>query len=266
MEQKMKTRNKIIILTIILLTIGLFYLYIATNGSSIYDEGIELTRFSDNEFQKYVKVEGSIENVNVIKLTDEELEKVPVIKDLIEKSLREEFPLNSVGILDSTLDEIKHNHNYVAQKYAAKYNKNADSYFSTKLPDKSQLEKFPDSYWHEYEGRFFKYGEKYYSFYDNNLLVNYGDPHRIEVGVLKHDLTPDRFYVELTDDDWKHIPKVKEAMDKIGTLQEDIRVQTGLPKSELIKYRAWVDDSRGMVVGSFLEYRGEYYRISFWIY
>jgi hypothetical protein len=266
MEQKMKTRNKIIIPAIILLTIGLFHLYIATNEPSTYDEGVGLTHFSDDEFQKFVKEEGSIENLNVIKLTDEELEKVPVIKEMIEKSLREEFPLNSVGILDSTLDEIKHNHNYVAQKYATKYNKNADSYFSTKLPDKSQLEKFPDSYWHEYEGRFFKYGEKYYSFYDNNLLVNYGDPHRIEVGVLKHDLTPDRFYVELTDDDWQNIPKVKEAMDKIGTLQEDIRVQTGLPKSELIKYRAWVDDSRGMVVGSFLEYRGEYYRISFWIY
>lgn len=261
----MKTVTKIIIPAIILLAIGLFYLYIITNDSSTYDEGIELTRFSDDEFQKYVKVEGSIENLNIIELTDEELEKVPVIKEMIEKSSREEFPLNSVGILDSTLDEIKHNHNYVAQKYAAKYNKNADSYFSTRLPDESQLEKFPDSYWYEYEGRFFKYGERYYSFYDNNLLVNYGDPHRIEVGVLKHDLTPDRSYVELTDDDWKHIPKVKEAMDKIGTLQEEISVQTGLPKSELNKYEGWIENYPGMVVGSFLEYNGEYYRISFWI-
>ncbi len=85
------------------------------------------------------------------------------------------------------------------------------------------------------------------------------------MGVLKHDLTPDRFYVELTDDDWQHIPKVKEAIDKIGTLQEDIEVDVGMSRSDLNKYHQWIENNRSMVVGSFLEYEGEYYRISFWI-
>ena len=59
----------------------LFYLYIVDNGYSPYHEGIGLTRFSEDEFQKYVKEVGSLENLNVIKLTSEELEKeVPVIK------------------------------------------------------------------------------------------------------------------------------------------------------------------------------------------
>ena len=259
----MKTITKIVIPTIPLLAFVIFYLYIVDNGYSPYDEGIGLTRFSEDEFQKYVIEAGSLENLNIIKLTDEELKKVPVIKELIEKSQTTEFPLNRVGTLNSTLDEIKSNHNYVAQKYATKYNKNLDFYFSTRLPEESQLEKFPDSYWYEYDGRFFKYGERYYSFYDTDQLVNYGDPHRIEVGVLKHDLTPDRFYVELTDDDWQHIPKVKEAIDKIGTLQEDIEVNVGMSRSDLNKYRQWIENNRSMVVGSFLEYEGEYYRISF---
>ncbi|MCA9827963.1 MAG: hypothetical protein KC444_06180 [Nitrosopumilus sp.] len=261
----MKTNTKIIISAIPILAFVMFYLYIIDNGYSPYLEGVGLTRFSEDEFQKYVKDAGSLENLNVIKLTDEELDKVPIIKQLIEKSQRQEFPLNRVGILNSTLDEIKSNHYYVAQKYAAKYNKNPDSYFSTRIPDERQLEEFPNSYWYEYDGRFFKYGDRYYSFYDTDQLVDYGDPYSIEVGVLKHDLTSDRFYVELTDDDWQHIPKVKEAIDKIGTLQEEIRVQTGISKSDLNKYQQWVEDNQSMTVGSFLEYKGEYYRISFWI-
>ena len=51
--------------------------------------------------------------------------------------------------------------------------------------------------------------------------------------MLKNNLNPDRSYVELTDDDWQHIPRVKDAIDKIGTLQEEIRVQVGMSESDL---------------------------------
>ena len=258
----MRTRTKILIPVAVFLAVGFFYIYMVENGYSPYVEGIGLTRFSEDEFQKhqkYVKESNPIENLNIVKLTDQELAKVPIIKDLINKSLKKEFPLNRVGILNSTLDEIRSNHDYVAQKYAAKYNTDPGSYFSTKRPGEYQLEQFPDSYWYEYEGRFFKYGTKYYSFYDNRILVNYDEPYRVKVGVLKHDLASDRFYVELTDGDWKHIHKIKQAIDKIGTLQENIDVMAGLSQSDLNKYRQWSQNH------TFFEYGGEYYQISFWI-
>ena len=50
----MKTRNKILIPAVPLLAFVIFYLYIVDNGYSTYVEGIELTRFSEDEFQKYV--------------------------------------------------------------------------------------------------------------------------------------------------------------------------------------------------------------------
>ena len=147
----------------------------------------------------------------------------------------------------------------VAQKYAAKYNTDLDSYFSTKRPVEYQLEQFPDNYWYEYEGRFFKYGTEHYSFYDCRIFVNYGEPYRVEVGVLKRSLAPDRFYVELTDGDWKHIPKVKQAIDKIGTLQESIDIMAGLSQYDLNKYRQWNQNR------DFFECGGEYYLTTFWI-
>ena len=52
---------------------GLFYLYTAENGYSPYVKGVELARFSKDELQKYVKEVGSIENLNIVKLTDQEL-------------------------------------------------------------------------------------------------------------------------------------------------------------------------------------------------
>ena len=46
----MKTRTKILIPTVVFLSIGLFYLYIVDNGFSIYSEGINLTLYSEDEF------------------------------------------------------------------------------------------------------------------------------------------------------------------------------------------------------------------------
>ena len=138
--RKMRTRTKILIPVAVFLAVGFFYIHMVENGYSPYVEGTKLTRFSEDEFQKYVKEAGSIEDLNIVKLTEQELAKVPIMKDLINKSLKKEFPLNSVGILNSTLDEIRSNHDYVAQKYAAKYNTGPDSYFSTKRPGEYQLE------------------------------------------------------------------------------------------------------------------------------
>ena len=258
----MKTRTKILIPTVVFLSIGLFYLYIVDNGFSIYSEGINLTLYSEDEFQKILKQTGSIEALNITKITDEDLKQVPVLKELIEQSQRQEFPLNSVGVLNSTLDEIKFNHDYVAQKYAVKYNTNSDSYFSTKLAHPSQLEEFPDSYWYEYDGRFFKYGDRYYSFYDASILVNYGEPYRIEVDVFKRVLTSDRLYVELTNEDWQHIPTVKEAIDKIGTLQKNIEIFTDLSPLTLTTLRNW---SNNTIEGYMFEYDDRIYSIGFWI-
>ena len=258
----MKTRTKIIIPTVIFLSIGLFYLYIVDSGFSIYSEGIHLTLYSEDEFQKILKQTGSIETLNIPKITDKDLKQVPALKELIEQSQQQEFPLNRVGVLNSTLDEIKFNHDYVAQKYAVKYNTNLDSYFSTKPAHPSHLEEFPDSYWYEYDGRFFKYGDRYYSFYDDSILVNYGEPYQIEVGVLKHDLTSDRLYVEITDEDWQHIPTVKQAIDKIGTLQENIEISTDSSPLTLTKLRNWSDNTIG---SHMFEYNDQIYSVGFWI-
>ena len=69
----MKTRTKILIPTVVFLSIGLFYLYIVDNGFYIYSEGINLTLYSEDEFQKILKQTGSIEALNITKITDEDL-------------------------------------------------------------------------------------------------------------------------------------------------------------------------------------------------
>ena len=80
--------------------------------------------------------------------------------------------------------------------------------------------------------------------------------------MFKRVLTSDRLYVELTNEDWQHIPTVKEAIDKIGTLQKNIEIFTDLSPLTLTTLRNW---SNNTIEGYMFEYDDRIYSIGFWI-
>jgi uncharacterized membrane protein SpoIIM required for sporulation len=49
---KMKTRYRIIIPTIVILTVVLLFLFITANGFSFYNEGLHVDRYSTDELKK----------------------------------------------------------------------------------------------------------------------------------------------------------------------------------------------------------------------
>ena len=71
----MKTRTKIIIPVIILLGIGLFYLYIVAEGYTRYIEGIVMTYFYETDPDKILVRYPNLSGVTEI--TDEDLEDAP---------------------------------------------------------------------------------------------------------------------------------------------------------------------------------------------
>lgn len=73
-----------VIVSVVFLTAGVNF------GDMSY-EGIKIERFSDSEFQKYV--DEHVDDLNIIKITDDDLRQVPKIKDLINQSLQIEFLL-----------------------------------------------------------------------------------------------------------------------------------------------------------------------------
>lgn len=90
----MRSKYKILI-PIILLAIGLFYLYIVANGYSGYIEGIGMTYFYETDPDKILADNPLLSGV--IEITDDDLEKVPRIKGMLEIALDQEFPLKDDG-------------------------------------------------------------------------------------------------------------------------------------------------------------------------
>lgn len=90
----MKTRYKIIIPIIILLTIGLFYLFTVAIGYTGYIEGIGMVYFYETDPDK-ILVEDP--DLSVTEITDEDLKDAPRIKDMLEIALEQEFPLKDDG-------------------------------------------------------------------------------------------------------------------------------------------------------------------------
>jgi hypothetical protein len=237
------------------------------NPEGRYVEGISLTRYSDDQLRELYESPELKEQLVIVSVTDDDLRGVPAIKMLIEQSLRQEFSLNIEGTTQGPLEEIFSNHNYVAKKYSEKYGTNQDIYFTRSEPDDDVKTRYPNSYEYQFDARFFKYGAKFYSFSDSYIIVTEEEPPLIGVHVLQN--APNKF-VELTDDDLESIPTVKKALEKIGTIQENIQVQTGLPESELEKYQKWSErlgfsDGRTMFYPSMFEYKGENYMLSFWV-
>ena len=264
-------KNEFIVLIvagIIITTVsGTIFFGLWNNPEARYVEGIALTRYSDDQLRELYEDSELKGQFAVVSVTDDDLRDVPAIKMLIEQSLQQEFPLNLESTVQGSLEELFSNHIYVAKKYSEKYSTNPDRYFIRSDPDEYTKSKYPDSYEYQFDAGFFKYGEKFYSFSDSYLIVTEEEPPLIGVYVLQN--APYRF-VDLTDDDLENMPTVKEALEKIGTIQENIQVSTGLPSSEAKEYQKWNERlgfSYGgtMIYPSIFEYKGEHYMLSFWI-
>ena len=90
----MKSRTKIIIPAIVLLAIGLFYLFMVANGYSPYVEGIGMDYHAETDPKK---ITGNHNPQSIIELTGEDLKDVPKIRGMLEIALRQDLPLEDDG-------------------------------------------------------------------------------------------------------------------------------------------------------------------------
>ena len=58
------------------------------------------------------------------------------------------------------------------------------------------------------------------------------------------------------------MPPLKEAIEMIGTIQENIKVQNSMDGAELDRYKKWYEQN---ITFGIFEYDENYFRIGFWI-
>lgn len=264
----MKTRTKILLPTIVLLAIVSFYLYITENGYSTYHEGISLKLYSDHKLQEFLNRPES-QDFPITKITDDDLADTPELKKLITQSLSKGYPLNDVGRVPITFEDLNNFHYQYAEILAEKYSKNPKDFFKTDnrhMPEE-YLAKDPNVHLRTFEGNYFEYEGKQYGIQPDTLYIPFVEDEdllHLEVYKTNSPLREDHTWADLTEKGIDLESKIIVAIADIGQHQENIEVQTfGLSPATMTKYENWKENTLGD--GFMFEYKDRFFSIGFLI-
>ena len=264
----MKTITKITIPIAIVVVIASVYLFMVANGYSPYYEGIGLDLYSDYQLQEFLNRPENENNVYIAKITDDDLNNLPELRQLIEEALSKEYPLNEVGRVPISFEELDAFQQEYAEILAAKYSRDPESFFDIddrQMPEK-YLAKDPDIHLRTFEGRYFEYNGVQYGIQPDTFYVPFVEDEsllRLEVYQTNGPLRSDHTWADLTEKQMDIKPKLIAAIADIGKHQENIEVWTsGLPPETMRKYENW--QTRTMD-GHLFEYNGNTFSVGFWI-
>lgn len=257
----MKTYITLIIIAAVIISLVGFYLLFSTSSNSNYYEGLSLTLFSDYGLEQELK-RSSIKDIEINVITNEDFILVPKIKELIDKALKEEFPLSREGSVLTDIDTLQSYHKYYANKLSYKYSTNPQDYVQITPADATTLEQYPNAYDYRFLGKFFEYNGDKYFWSDTIIVVN--DDKRIDLEVYKltRDLKSHEIWEVITDSDLEQMPLLKDALDMVEKNHENIRIQIGMNRAELTLYQKW--QNLHMPSG-FFEYEEKIFRLGSWI-
>jgi hypothetical protein len=216
------------------ISLGVFSLF----NSSCAFFGIE--KMTKDEYQQ---ISNSSEYKKIKTLSDDDFNKVPKLLKLINK-VSNKIKFNDSSIIVINFSEMEQYHQYLNEKFEQQY--------GFKMTD--------------YQKNTFliKYNEKLY------VIAGFVFPNPEFPNVERVELyiSPDTGIKEskiiLTDDDFVKIPKIKKAVEEIGSHEVRSYEHVGMPENEWNQYRKWFDEK--FVEGySYFKYDDKIYSPSFGI-
>ena len=260
----MKTRTKIIIPLVFFLSIILSLAYFEDNGLFSY-EGMVLVYFSDYQLQKELEYE-SMQGIEIVSLTDDDLKEVPKVRGLINKALSLKFPKNELGTTPISYEQLDNFQLRYADILADKYSRNSTSFFEKQDVSEKQLVLEPTLYLRQFEAYYFEYENKQYGIGPTRMYVpNFEKPDTFYLEVYKTSgllREKDHVWADLTDKELEIEPLIVAAIDNIGKLEENIEVRNGMSSRDVDRYDEW---RRENIPSQIFEYDGNYFRMGFWI-
>ncbi len=231
----------------------------------VYSTEIALTLYSDYNFNEKINSLGKGENVLIVKLTDQYIEDYPIIKELVDVNLSKDVPKNDDAKITVSYDELLAIHQYMAIKYAEKYDTSPDDYIT--INDKKEN---TEPFYHTFEAEIFTIDGKLYGFGRNTYPITDFDKVELEVGTQEMNyFIRDWEVADLTNDDLKNMSKLGLVINEIGKYDENIQSRKGVVVEEFNEYREWakslklVNEDNSSQKNAFLEYDGKKYHIFF---
>lgn len=202
---------------------------------------IDLVLPTEQDIQRYKNDEKGLDDTNILQITFRDLQEIPNIQELIYAVHSIEFPYNkhSSAYLDSpTFVEYEF---FLMEKAMKKYGDSQEDYF-IKL-DEDYEERFinpaKQGFTNTFEAPMIVYNDNVYSV-DGTVFWTSDEHEPIRMGVYPKDtIGEDKKFITLTDEDMRSIPKIKEAIQNIGTVKESITAHKGLPEDQWNEYWEW---------------------------
>ena len=231
----------------------------------VYSTEIAVTLYSDYKFDEKIKSLGKGENILIVQLTDQYIEDYPLIKELIDINLSKDIPKNDDAKIIVSYDELLEIHQYMAAKYAKKYDSSPDDYIT--INDKKEN---TEPFYHTFESEIFTIDGKLYGFDRHTYHITDFDKVELEVGTQKMNYFIRNWEIaDLTSDDLKNIPKLGLVINGIEQYDENVQSRKGVLEEEFNKYRDWakslrlVNEDNSSQKNAFLEYDDKKYHIFF---
>ena len=202
---------------------------------------IDLDLPTKQDIQQYKNDDRGLDESNILQITANDLDEIPIVEELIYAVHSIEFPYNrySSAYLDG-MDFVEYEF-FLMEKAMEKYRDSKNNYF-VKL-DNDYEERFTNpakqGFTNHFEAPILVYNDAAYSVSGTNFWTsNEHEPRRMSV-FPTDSIEYDEKFITLTDEDMKSIPKIKEAIESIGTVKESISAHKGLPENEWNEYREW---------------------------
>jgi hypothetical protein len=221
---------------------------------------VALTMYSEYEFNQAMNQKEISENLHIVSLDEEIIQKYPVLLELIKQNQSKEIPINSDGKSTATYEQVKSEVEYIASQFVEKYDGS--------LPSDFYKETKKDNGWHSIslKEEYFYHDDTLYLINSKIIVISEGEP-EIRINKLSegYDLR-DNLTVDLTNEDFESMPRFKVAFDQIGTFEENVQSRKNMNESEFREYEQWamdagLADERITFDYGFIKYQEKYYHL-----
>ena len=230
---------------------------------------ISLRLLSTDKLEQY---QARDKEIQFFEITETELQELPILDELIQATHHLEFTTNDDAHAEMSLREFVDYEFFIMEKAIDKYDDSQDDYF-IKLDgnlDEKLADPKPQGFSNEFLSPQIVYNDNVYVLSHTVFWVaNEHETQSMSVH-LQNSIDNDKKFITLTDEDMGSIPKIKQAIEKIGTEFESIVAYKGLPENpDWNEYREWFGQKKTeqfnldeTYVPGFV-YNDEYYDLGF---
>ena len=241
---------------------------------SLYPENtcasIDLQLLSEHDMQQYQNNERELDKSNTLQITDADLDEIPIVEELIYAMQFTEFPYNdSSHVYFEGIDFVEYEF-FLMDKMIDKYGGAQKDYFMKLDADYEERLTNPklQGFSNEFLAPQIVYDGKIYSI--GGTVFWTSDESKLSMSVhLKDSVDETQKSVTLTEEDMKSIPKIRDAIENIGTIKESIYAHKGLPEEQWNEYREWFEQKSQERLNAddfrLMQYDERFYSVAFGI-